>query len=97
METSTQQLKAMQSLSAAEENVDIVRQKVTKNKAGKSVEQKTVTGQICGKCGYKHEPLKCSLLVKFAENATKETTLLRNANLRKCMKCMPMTVTQTFF
>ena len=62
-ETSTQQMKAIQGMSA-EGNVDIVRKNVIKNKPNKTVEYKPVTSQTCGKCGYiKHEPRKCPALV----------------------------------
>ena len=54
-ETSTQQLKAMQGMSAVG-NVDIVRKKVFKKQPSKSAENIAATSQISGKCGYKHEP-----------------------------------------
>ena len=47
-ETSSQQLKAMQSMSA-KGNVDIVKKKVLKNEPSKSAENQAVTLQICGK------------------------------------------------
>ena len=63
-------------MSAVEGNV---RKKVTKNKPGKSVGQKAVTEQICGKCGYKHEPRKCPSFGKVCKNCNK-----RNHFAKKC-------------
>ena len=77
-ETSTQQLKAMQSLSA-EGSVGIVKKKVFKNKPSNSAENKAETIQICRKCGYKHEPRKCPAFGKVCKNRNK-----RNRFAKKC-------------
>ena len=74
----TQQMKAMQGM-LAEGNVDIIRKKVFKNKPSKSEENKAVTSQICGKCGYKYEPRKCPAFGKICKNCNK-----RNHFAKKC-------------
>ena len=63
----------------SEWNVDIVRKKVFKNKPSKSVENKAVTSQICGKCEYKHEPRKCPAFGKIGKICNK-----RNHFAKKC-------------
>ena len=70
-ETSSQQLKAMQSLSA-EGNGDIVRKKEFKNKPNKSAETKAETIQICDNVDINMNHVSALLLVKFAKTATKK-------------------------
>ena len=81
-ETSSQQLKAMQSMSA-EGNVDIVKKKVFKNKPSKSAENQAVTLQICGKCGYKHEPRKCPAFGKVCKNCNKRNHFAKECKSKK--------------
>ena len=92
-ETSTQQMKAIQGLSA-EGNVDIVKRKMVKNKPNKAVEYIPLTSQKCRKCGYKHEPPKCSAFGKFCKNCKRKKKSLKSAKVRKCMNYRKMTVTQ---
>ena len=72
-ETSSQQLKAMQSLSA-EGNGDIVRKKEFKNKPNKSAETKAETIQICDNVDINMKHVSALLLVKFAKTATTKKT-----------------------
>ena len=72
-ETSTQQMKVIQSSSsgATGGNVDIVKKKIVKSKSQKNTDNKsagTPIKQKCGKCGYKHEPRKCPAFGKLCHN-----------------------------
>ena len=69
-ETSSQQMKAIQSTSsgATGSNVDVVKRKSVKSKSLKSTDNKSAGSTIkqkCGKCGYKHEPRKCPAFGKL--------------------------------
>ena len=81
-ETSTQQLKAMQSL-PTEGSVDIVKKKVLKNKPSKSVENQAATLQICGKCGCKHELRKCPAFGKVCKNCNKRNHFAKKYKSKK--------------
>ena len=84
-ETSTQQLKAMQGM-LAEGNVDIVRKKVFKNKPRNRAENKTVTSQISGKCGYKHDPRKCPAFDKICKNCNKRNHFAKKCKSKKMLE-----------
>lgn len=81
-ETSTQQMKAIQGMSA-EGNVDIVKKKVLKNKPNKAVEHKPVNSHECGKCGYKHEPRKCPAFGKFCKNCNRKNHFAKKCKSKK--------------
>ena len=90
-ETSTQQMKVIQSTSsgATGSNVDIVKKKIVKSKLVKNTDNKPAGSTIkqkCGKCGYKHEPRKCPAFGKLCHNCKKKnhfSTVCKNKKMHE--------------
>ena len=90
-ETSTQQMKVIQSTSsgATGSNVDIVKKKIVKSKLVKNTDNKPAGSTIkqkFGKCGYKHEPRKCPAFGKLCHNCKKKnhfSTVCKNMKMHE--------------
>ena len=85
-ETSTQQMKVIQSTSsgATGSNVDVVKKKIVKSKSLKNTG--SPMKQKCGKCGYKHEPRKCPAFGKLCNNCKKKnhfSTVCKNKKMHE--------------
>ena len=90
-ETSSQQMKAIQSTSsgATGSNVDVVKKKIVKGTSVKNTDNKPAGSTIkqkCGKCGYKHEPRKCPAFGKLCHNCKKKnhfSTVCKNKKMHE--------------
>ena len=90
-ETSTQQMKVIQSTSsgATGSNMDVVKKKILKCKSLKNTDNKPAGSTIkqkCGKCGYKHEPRKCPAFGKLCHNCKKKnhfSTVCKNKKMHE--------------
>ena len=77
-----------------EGSIDIsVKKKVFKNKK-KATENKSVTSQICGKCGYTHKPRECSAFGKFCRNCYRRNHFAKKCKSKKMHELHKMTAIQ---
>ena len=66
--------------------MDVVKKKIVKSKSVKNTDNKSAGSTIkqkCGKCGYKHEPLKCPAFGKLCKKKNHFSTVCKNKKMHE--------------